>query len=88
MKTATKTVIEKETFQMHKNDTGSTAVQVALITARIIHLAKHMEVNKKDFASRLGLLKMVGQRRRLLNFLSSIDQKQYKKVLSELNLRK
>lgn len=75
-------------FKSHPNDTGSTGVQIALLTARINDLSKHMTGNKKDFASRVGLLKMVGQRRRLLNYLSQSDQKQYQKVLAELNLRK
>ena len=75
-------------FKSHGNDTGSTGVQIAVLTARINDLSKHMTDNKKDFASRVGLLKMVGQRRRLLNYLSKSDQKQYQKVLSELNLRK
>jgi small subunit ribosomal protein S15 len=77
-----------EPFKSHKNDTGSTGVQIAILTARINDLSKHMGGNKKDFATRVGLLKLVGQRRRLLNYLSQSDQKQYQKVLSELNLRK
>ena len=75
-------------FRAHKNDTGSTAVQIAVLTARINELSDHMKTNKKDYASRVGLLKLVGQRRRLLNYLSSTDVKQYKQVLVELNLRK
>ena len=62
--------------------------QIAILTARITDLSKHMTTNKKDFASRLGLLKIVGERRRLLNYLSRVDVKQYQKVLTELNLRK
>lgn len=77
-----------EPFKAHKTDTGSTAVQIAVLTARINDFTKHMEVNKKDYSSRIGLLKMVGQRRRLLNYLSQTDVKQYKVVLSELKLRK
>lgn len=77
-----------EPFKAHKTDTGSTAVQIAILTARINDFSKHSEINKKDHSSRLGLLKMVGQRRRLLNYLSSTDNKQYKNVLSELKLRK
>ncbi len=75
-------------FKSHPTDTGSTSVQIAVITARINDISGHMTGNKKDFASRLGLLKLVGQRRRLLNYLSKSDQKQYQKVLAELNLRK
>ncbi|MFN0117312.1 MAG: 30S ribosomal protein S15 [Elusimicrobiota bacterium] len=77
-----------EPFRLHKTDTGGTAVQVATLTARITDLSNHMTGNKKDFASRLGLLKMVGQRRRLLNYLNDSNPSQYKKVISELNLRK
>lgn len=77
-----------EPFKSHKTDTGSTAVQIAVLTARINEFSRHMEINKKDYASRVGLLKMVGQRRQLLNYLSRTDAKQYKAVLSELKLRK
>ena len=77
-----------EPFKAHKTDTGSTAVQIAILTARINDFAKHMDANKKDYASRIGLLKMVGQRRRLLNYLSREDSQKYKTVLSELKLRK
>jgi small subunit ribosomal protein S15 len=77
-----------EPFKAHKTDTGSTAVQIAVLTARINDFSKHMDANKKDYSSRIGLLKMVGQRRRLLNYLSQTDVKQYKVVLSELKLRK
>lgn len=75
-------------FKMHPNDTGSSAVQVAVLTARINDLSKHLTNNKKDHISRLGLLKLVGQRRRLLNFLSDTDPKQYQKVITDLSLRK
>ena len=58
-----------EPFKAHKADTGGTAVQIAVLTAQIESFAKHMDVNSKDYASRRGLLQMVGQRRRLLNYL-------------------
>lgn len=77
-----------EPFKNHPTDSGSTEVQISLLTARINHLAGHMETNKKDYSSRLGLLKMVGQRRRLLNYLGKTDQKKYKSVLAQLKLRK
>jgi small subunit ribosomal protein S15 len=77
-----------EPFKAHKTDTGSTSVQISLLTERINDLSRHLTTNKKDHASRLGLLKMVGQRRRLLNYLGKSDEKQYQKVISELNLRK
>ncbi len=75
-------------FKGHDNDTGGSAVQIALLTARINDLNKHLEGNKKDHSSRDGLLAMVGQRRRLLSFLNETNPKSYKKVISELNLRK
>jgi small subunit ribosomal protein S15 len=77
-----------EPFKTHGTDTGSTAVQIALLTARINDLSNHLTTNKKDHASRLGLLKMVGQRRRLLNYLGRLDPTQYQKVLTELKIRK
>jgi small subunit ribosomal protein S15 len=77
-----------EPFKAHKTDTGSTAVQIAVLTARINDLTQHMDTNKKDYSSRIGLLKLVGQRRRLLNYLSRQDEKQYKSVIAELKLRK
>jgi small subunit ribosomal protein S15 len=77
-----------EPFKTHKTDSGSTAVQIAVLTARINDITKHMETSPKDYASRIGLLKLVGQRRQLLNYLSRHDDKQYKHVLSELKLRK
>jgi small subunit ribosomal protein S15 len=75
-------------FKSHPTDTGSTSVQIGLLTERINDLTKHMSTNGKDYSSRLGLLKLVGQRRRLLNYLGTSDQNQYKKVISDLNLRK
>jgi small subunit ribosomal protein S15 len=75
-------------FKGHDNDTGSSAVQVAVLTARINDLTKHLSTNKKDHSSRGGLLKMVGQRRRLLGSLNDVSPKTYQKVISELNLRK
>ena len=83
----TKTAVA-EPFKLHKNDMGSTSVQISILTARINDLSKHLIDNKKDHASRLGLLKVVGQRRRLLNYLSRTDRAQYQKVLSALNIRK
>lgn len=77
-----------EPFKAHPTDTGSTAVQISVLTARINDLSSHLSTNKKDYASRIGLLKMVGQRRRLLNYLGRADQKLYQKVISELNIRK
>lgn len=77
-----------EPFKLHKTDTGGTATQVALLTERINELAKHVEKNPKDYATRIGMLKLVGQRRRLLNYLQMTDQKRYKDILTQLKLRK
>jgi small subunit ribosomal protein S15 len=79
-------VIKK--FQGHEKDTGSPEVQVALLTTRIIYLTEHFRTHKKDFHSRRGLLKLVNQRRKLLEYLKSKDVARYKKILEELNLRK
>ncbi len=75
-------------FKSHDNDTGSTEVQIALLTQRIINLTDHLKTYKKDHHSRVGLLKMVGQRRRLLNYLSKKDIEGYRKVIKQLGLRK
>ena len=75
-------------FGANAQDTGSSEVQIALLTARIRELTEHFKVNKKDHASRRGLLKMVGQRRRLLRYLKNIDIDKYRDLLIKLNLRK
>lgn len=75
-------------FQEKTGDTGSASVQVALITKRINDLTEHFKTHKKDHGSRRGLLKLVGQRRRLLNYLKSSDENKYKDILVKLNLRK
>lgn len=75
-------------FGRATNDTGSPEVQVALLTARINMLQKHFEVHKKDHHSRRGLLKLVGQRRRLLEYLKSASETRYKEIIGELGLRK
>jgi small subunit ribosomal protein S15 len=72
----------------HEKDTGSPEVQVALLTARIEHLSRHFEVHKKDHHSRRGLLKLVGQRRRLLEYLKREDFDRYKNLIERLGLRK
>lgn len=71
-----------------ETDTGSPEVQVALLTERIVQLTKHFESHKKDHHSRRGLLKLVGQRRRLLNYLKSRDIERYRSLIGALNLRK
>ena len=72
----------------HEGDTGSPEVQVALLTARIEGLTGHFKVHKKDFHSRRGLLKMVGRRRGLQNYLKKTDIERYRKICAELGLRK
>ena len=75
-------------FQLHPKDTGSADVQIALLTARINELTQHLQSHAKDHSSRRGLLKMVGQRRRLLDYLSQTDTKRYQELIKKLNLRK
>ena len=75
-------------FKRHELDTGSPEVQIALLTARILHLTEHLQEHRKDHHSRRGLLKMVGKRRRLLKYLQNTDVDRYRKVLSELGLRR
>ena len=75
-------------FGKNEKDTGATEVQIALLTYRIQHLTNHFKENKKDHNSRRGLMKLVGQRRRLLKYLQSERQDSYKDVLQKLNLRK
>lgn len=70
------------------NDTGSPEVQIALLTARIEYLTGHFKTHKKDFHSRQGLLKMVGRRRNLLNYLKKTDVQRYRAILEKLGLRK
>lgn len=71
-----------------KNDTGSTEVQVAILTTRINNLTEHLKTHKKDFHSRRGLLVMVGQRRRLLDYLNSNSNERYAKLIKSLGLRR
>ena len=84
MEAKTKTI---ETFKTHAKDTGSADVQVALLTHRINHLTEHLQTNKKDHSSRRGLLIMVSQRRRLLEYLQNIDLTRYQSVTKKLKLR-
>ncbi|MBU4128822.1 30S ribosomal protein S15 [bacterium] len=88
-------VLEKEKkkeivakYRLNEKDTGSPEVQIALLTERINYLTKHLETHKKDHHSRRGLLKMVGQRRRLLDYLESKEKGRYQKIVQELDLRK
>lgn len=75
-------------FKIHERDTGSADVQIALLTQRINHLTEHLQKNKKDHSSRRGLLMMVGQRRRLLDYLQTTDLSRYQTVTKKLKLRK
>jgi small subunit ribosomal protein S15 len=74
-------------YQLHENDRGSTKVQVALLTSRINYLTGHFRTHKKDHHSRRGLLKMVGQRRRLLEYLKRTDLDGYRALIADLGLR-
>ena len=75
-------------YKIHESDTGSPEVQIALLSERIKYLTEHFKTHKKDFHSRRGLLKMVGRRRRLLDYLKSRNVDRYKVVLEKLGLRK
>ncbi len=77
-----------EQFARAKGDTGSPEVQVALLTHKIVRLSSHLEENKKDNHSRRGLLKVIAKRRRIINYLSSLDLERLKKLTSALGLRK
>ena len=74
-------------YQVHDTDRGSASVQVAILTARINDLRTHFDKNKKDHHSRRGLLKMVGRRRRLLNYLKRTDAERYRGLIADLGLR-
>ena len=77
-----------ETYRRDEKDTGSPEVQIALLTERINDLTEHLKTHKKDNHSRRGMLKMVGKRRNLLNYLSKNDLPKYREVVEKLNLRK
>ncbi|MGF1639173.1 MAG: 30S ribosomal protein S15 [Cyclobacteriaceae bacterium] len=84
---------KSELFENHgrlksKSDTGSPESQIALFSHRINHLTNHLKTNKKDFSTRLGLLKLVGKRRSLLDYLVKVDIERYRSIITELNIRK
>jgi len=85
-KDAKKEVIDK--FKIHESDSGSTEVQIALLTRRIVSLTKHFQTHEKDHHSRRGLLQVVGRRRKLLDYLKKKDINSYHRILRELSLRK
>jgi len=81
-----KNIIEK--FRVHESDTGSTEVQIAILTSRINRLNEHLKANKKDNHSRRGMVMLVGKRKRLLEYLKNCDIDKYRKLIKELGLRK
>ena len=75
-------------YATHEGDTGSAEVQVAILTARIVYLTEHLKEHKKDHHSRRGLLKLVGQRRNMLDYLKKTDIERYRSLIEQLGLRK
>jgi small subunit ribosomal protein S15 len=75
-------------YKIHEKDTGSSEVQIALLTERINHLTEHFKFHKKDFHSRRGLLKLVGHRRRLLDYLKKKDLEKYRSIIKSLGIRR
>lgn len=82
---AKKKLIEK--FSQHQSDTGSPQVQIAILTTRINELTEHLQIHPKDMHSRRGLLMMVGKRRKLLNYLKTVDEQSHEEILNKLQLR-
>jgi small subunit ribosomal protein S15 len=80
--------INLKDYQLHEGDTGSADYQVALMTQRIVHLTDHLGTHRKDFSSRRGLLRLVSQRRKLLDFLKAHSEDRYQKVIQGLGLRR
>ena len=75
-------------YKLHENDTGSPEVQIAILSTRITYLTEHFKTHKKDHHSRRGLLKLVSQRRKLLDYLKKSDKERYEKVIERLEIRK
>ena len=75
-------------FKLHESDTGSPEVQIALLSYRIKEITEHLKVHPKDFHTRRGLLKLIGQRRRLLNYVSTEDIERYRRLVKDLGLRR
>ena len=82
------TVAIRKKFERHEKDTGSSEVQVAILTKRIEHLTEHLKANKKDHSSRFGLIKMVNARRKLLDYLKRTDEPRYQSLIKELSIRR
>ncbi len=87
MEKAVKEAIRKE-YQRHEKDTGSSEVQIAILTRRVENLTEHLKLHRKDHSSRYGLIKMVSERRRLLNYLKSRNESQYQALIKRLKLRR
>ena len=85
---AKKEIFAEFSFKSQAEDTGSPEAQIALFTRRIQHLTEHLKLNKKDHASRLGLLKLVGKRRKMLNYLQKVEINRYRAIIKELGIRK
>ncbi len=81
-------VINEKDYQLHEGDTGSAPYQVALLTKRIFHLTDHLNIHKKDFASRRGLLTLVSQRRKLLDYIKKGSDEKYLQIIAGLGLRR
>jgi small subunit ribosomal protein S15 len=77
-----------DNFKLHESDTGSPEVQIAILTERIVYLTDHFKIHKKDHHSRRGLLKIVGQRRRLLDYLKKKDVERYRAIIARLGIRR
>ena len=77
-----------DTYRVHPSDTGSPEVQIALLSERISYLTEHLKTHKKDHSSRRGLLKIVGKRRRLIDYLRTYNEDRYREVISKLGIRK
>jgi small subunit ribosomal protein S15 len=77
-----------DTYRIHASDTGSPEVQIALLSERISYLTEHLKAHKKDHSSRRGLLKIVGKRRRLIDYLRTYNTDRYREVISRLGIRK
>lgn len=86
-KTMATNEINLKDYQLHEGDTGSAPYQVALLTQRIYHLTDHLNAHKKDFSSRRGLLTLVSQRRKLLDYIKKGSEEKYQKVIQGLGLR-
>ncbi len=83
-----KDIFQKHSFAKKADDTGSPEAQIALFTHRISHLTEHLKKNKKDFSTQEGLMRLVGKRKKLLNYLQKTDIERYRAVLADLDLRK